>query len=52
MWSGTGSPERCDYHIVWTPNYRFRVLSGLVKALVEHDIRLLSDGDARAVEEL
>lgn len=43
---------KCDYHIVWTPKYRFRVLSGLVKDLVEPDIRLLSDGAARAVERL
>lgn len=33
---------KCDYHIVWTPKYRFRVLSGLVKDLVEHDIRMLA----------
>ena len=34
---------KCDYHIVWTPKYRFRVLSGLIKELVEHDIRMLSE---------
>lgn len=33
-------------------NYRFRVLTGLVEDLVEYDIRLLSDGAARAMEGL
>ncbi len=32
---------RCTYHIVWTPKYRFRVLEGLVKELIEHDIPML-----------
>lgn len=43
---------KCDYHIVWTPKYRFRVLSGLVKDLVEHDIRLLSEWKGCEVIEL
>ncbi len=34
---------KCDYHIVWTPKYRFRILSGLVKKLVDHDIKMLCD---------
>jgi putative transposase len=41
---------KCDYHIVWTPKYRYRVLKELVKDLVIHDIRLLCDGCARPVE--
>jgi putative transposase len=32
---------KCDYHIVWTPKYRFRVLFGEVKVLVENDLRML-----------
>ncbi len=32
---------KCDYHIVWTPKYRYRVLFGEVKALVENDIEML-----------
>lgn len=52
MWSGTGAPERCDYHIVWTPKHRFRVLTGLVKDLVEHDIRMLSEWKGCEVTEL
>ena len=34
---------RCDYHIVFVPKYRFRVLTGAVAELVEHDIRVLSE---------
>lgn len=33
---------KCDYHIVFTPKYRFRVLDGLVKAMVDHDIPVIS----------
>ena len=32
---------RSTYHIVWTPKYRFRVLEGLVKELLQHDIQML-----------
>ncbi len=32
---------RCDYHIVWTPKYRFRVLEGLVKQQISEDIAML-----------
>lgn len=32
---------RCTYHIVWTPQYRFRVLEGLVKDLLLQDIPML-----------
>jgi putative transposase len=31
----------CTYHIVWVPKYRFRILTGAVKDLVEQDIRVL-----------
>jgi len=34
---------KCDYHIVWTPKYRYRVLFGEVKILVENDIRMLCE---------
>ncbi len=34
---------KCDYHIVWRPKYRFRILSGLVKELVDDDIKMLCD---------
>ncbi len=32
---------KCDYQIVWTPKYRYRVLFGEVKSLVENDIGML-----------
>jgi putative transposase len=32
---------RCDYHIVWTPKYRFKVLEGLVKEHLRKDIEML-----------
>ena len=32
---------RCTNHFVWTPNYRFRVLEGLVKKLLQHNIPML-----------
>lgn len=30
----------CHYHIVWTPKYRFRILTGNVKEEVEKSIRI------------
>lgn len=32
---------QCTYHIVWVPKYRYRVLTGAIQELVEHDIRAL-----------
>jgi putative transposase len=43
---------QCSYHIVWCPKYRFRVLTGLVKDLVEHDIKMLCQWKSCEVEEL
>jgi putative transposase len=34
---------KCDYHIVWVPKYRFRILTGVIKGLVESDIRMLCE---------
>ena len=34
---------KCEYHIVWTPKYRYRVLFGEVKSLVEKDLRMLCE---------
>ena len=34
---------KCDYHIVWVPKYRFRILTGEVKVLIERDIRMLCE---------
>lgn len=44
--------DKCDYHIVWTPKYRFRVLFGEVKSLVENDIRMLCEWKGVEVIEL
>jgi putative transposase len=43
---------KCEYHIVITPKYRFRVLTGLVQTLVEHDLRVISQWKEVEVEEL
>lgn len=43
---------QCNYHIVWCPKYRFRILTGLVKDLVEHDIKMLCEWKDCEVEEL
>ena len=43
---------KCDYHIVWTPKYRYRVLFGEVKSLVEKDIGMLCEWKGVEVIEL
>ena len=43
---------KCDYHIVWVPKYRFRILTGDVGKLVESDVRKLSEWLGCEVEEL
>ena len=43
---------QCNYHIVFCPKYRFRVLTGIVKELVEHDIRMLCEWKGCEIEEL
>ena len=44
--------RNCQYHIIWCPKYRFRVLTGLVKDLVEHDVRMLCEWKGCIVDEL
>ena len=34
---------QCDYHIVWSPKYRYRVLKGPIKEQVERDIKTLCE---------
>ncbi|MFT3946595.1 MAG: IS200/IS605 family transposase [Agriterribacter sp.] len=34
---------KCDYHIVWTPKYRFRILTGEVGLQMQRDIRMYSE---------
>ena len=43
---------KCDYHIVWVPKYRLRILKGTIKDLVDHDIRMLCQWTGCYVEEL
>jgi putative transposase len=33
----------CHYQVVWTPKYRYRVLTGKVKEAVENSIRIFSE---------
>ncbi len=42
---------KCDYHIVFTPKYRFRILEGMIKALVEHDLHVISQWKDVVIEE-
>ena len=34
---------KCEYHIVWTPKFRFRILQGDLGRMVDRDIRMLSE---------
>ena len=43
---------KCDYHIVWVPKYRLRILKGAVKELADHDIRMLCEWKECVVVEL
>jgi len=43
---------KCDYHIVWVPKYRFRILNGEIKKLVEEDIRVLCEWKKCEVQEM
>ena len=43
---------KCDYHIVWVPEYRLRILKGVIKTLVEQDIRMLCEWKNCSVQEL
>jgi putative transposase len=43
---------KCEYHIVWVPKYRLRILKGEIRELVERDIRMLSEWKSCEVQEL
>ena len=34
---------KCEYHIVWVPKYRYRILTGDISTLVDEDIRKISE---------
>ena len=40
------------YHIVWVPKYRYRVLSGAAKEMIERDIRSINEWLGGEVKEL
>ena len=42
----------CNYHIVWVPKYRYRILEGIIKALLEQDIRMISEWKNVIIEEM
>ena len=43
---------KCEYHVVFVPKYRFRILTGTVNNLINHDIRLISEWKEVEVLEL
>ncbi|MBU3821257.1 IS200/IS605 family transposase [Flavobacteriaceae bacterium XHP0103] len=43
---------KCDYHIVFTPKCRFRVLEGMVKSHVEHDLQVISTWKDVIIQEM
>ena len=43
---------KCDYHIVWVPKYRLRILKGEIKDLVKSDIHKLCEWKGCEVVEL
>ena len=43
---------KCEYHIVWVPKYRFRILTGKVKQLIEEDIRMLCEWGKCEIKEM
>lgn len=40
------------YHIVWVPKYRFRILTGEVKSLIEEDIKMLCEWKKCEIHEM
>ncbi|MCP4123250.1 MAG: IS200/IS605 family transposase [Bacteroidetes bacterium] len=43
---------KCEYHIVWVPKYRFRILKGVIKELMESDIAILCEWKGCEAEEM
>ncbi len=43
---------KCDYHIVWVPKYRFRIMTGQIKDLIEEDIRMLCEWKKCELQEM
>mgnify|MGYP002795132398 FL=1 len=43
---------KCEYHIVWVPKYRLRIMKGEIRDLIENDIKLLCEWKSCEVQEL
>ena len=43
---------KCDYHIVFTPKYRFRILTGEIAAAMEQDIRQVCSWKEVEIDEM
>jgi putative transposase len=43
---------KCEYHIVWVPKYRLRILKGAIRDLIEQDIKMLCEWKSCEVQEL
>ena len=41
-----------EYHIVWTPKYRFKILEGAIKGFVEESIKSLCDWKKIEISEM
>jgi len=43
---------KCDYHIVFTPKYRYRILTGEISRMVETDIRTICQWKDAEIDEI
>jgi len=43
---------KCDYHIVFTPKYRFRILTGDIATFIEQDIRQICSWKEVEIDEM
>ncbi len=42
----------CNFHVVFVPKYRYRILEGKVKDIVEHKIRQVCEWNDAEIEEM
>jgi putative transposase len=43
---------KCDYHIVFTPKYRFRILTGEISRMLEQDMRSICQWKDVEIDEM
>ena len=48
----THTVYKCEYHIVWTPKYRYRILKGQIASELQRDLYGLSSHKDVIIEEL